>query len=78
MELMFGQFHFLLYLCDRKTNLIFKYEYTIPKYGGLDMKKKKSKKKISNEERIRRTIQSQRAIQGYVAIGNIDRNFIVG
>ena len=21
MELMFGQFHFLLYLCDRKTNL---------------------------------------------------------
>ena len=42
------------------------------------MKKKKSKKNISNEERIRRTIQSQRAIQGYVAIGNIDRNFIVG
>lgn len=42
------------------------------------MKKKKLKKKISNEERLRRTIQSQRAIQGYVAIGNIDRNFIVG
>ena len=42
------------------------------------MKKKKSKKKISNEERIRRTIQSQRAIQGYVAIGNIDGNFIIG
>ena len=39
---------------------------------------KKTKKKISNEERLRRTIQSQRAIQGYVAIGNIDRNFIVG
>ena len=41
-------------------------------------KKNKQKQKISNEERIRRTIQSQRAIQGYVAIGNIDRNFIVG
>ena len=40
------------------------------------MKKKKLKKKISNEERLRRTIQSQRAIQGYVAIGNIDKNFI--
>ena len=39
---------------------------------------KKTKKKISNEERLRRTIQSQRAIQGYVAIGNIDRNFIIG
>ena len=39
---------------------------------------KKSKKKISNEERLRRTIQSQRAIQGYVVIGNIDRNFIIG
>lgn len=36
------------------------------------------KKKISNEERLRRTIQSQRAIQGYVAIGNIDGNFIIG
>ena len=33
------------------------------------------KKKITNEERLRRTIQSQRAIQGYVAIGNINRNF---
>ena len=42
------------------------------------MGKKKSKKKITDEERLRRTIQSQRAIQGYVAIGNIDRNFIVG
>ena len=42
------------------------------------MKKKKSNKKISNEERIRRTIQSQRAVQGYAVIGNIDRNFIIG
>ena len=42
------------------------------------MGKKKSKKKISNEERLRRTIQSQRAIQGYVAIGNIDGNFMIG
>ena len=42
------------------------------------MKKKKSKKKITNEEKLRRTIQSQRAIQGYVAIGNIDGNFIIG
>ena len=42
------------------------------------MKKKKSKKKTSNEERLRRTIQSQRAIQGYVCIGNIDRNFMIG
>ena len=39
---------------------------------------KKTKKKISNEERLRRIIQSQRAIQGYVAIGNIDKNFIIG
>ena len=36
------------------------------------------KKKITNEERLRRTIQSQRATQGYVAIGNIDGNFIIG
>ena len=42
------------------------------------MKKKKSKKKITNEERLRRTIQSQRATQGYVAIGTIDRNFRIG
>ena len=42
------------------------------------MKNKKSKKKIANEERLRRTIQSQRATQGYVAIGNIDRNFRIG
>ena len=42
------------------------------------MGKKKSKKKITDEERVRRTIQSQRAIQGYAAIGNIDRNFISG
>ena len=39
---------------------------------------KKSKKKISNEERLRRTIQAQRAVQGYVAIGNIDKNFRIG
>ena len=36
------------------------------------------KKKITNKERLRRIIQSQRAIQGYVVIGNIDRNFIIG
>ena len=41
-------------------------------------KKNKQKQKISNEERIRRTIQSQRAIKGYVVIGNIDRNFRIG
>ena len=40
------------------------------------MKKKKSK--ITDKERIRRIIQSQRAIQGYVCIGNIDRNFVIG
>ena len=39
---------------------------------------KKSKKKITNKERLRRTIQSQRDIQGYVAIGNINRNFRIG
>ena len=39
---------------------------------------KKSKKKITNKESLRRTIQSQRAIQGYAAIGNIDGNFIIG
>ena len=38
----------------------------------------KLKKKITNEERLRRTIQSQRAIKGYVCIGNIDRNFRIG
>lgn len=38
----------------------------------------KLKKKITNEERLRRTIQSQRAIQGYVCIGNIYRNFRIG
>ena len=42
------------------------------------MGKKKSKKKITDEERLRRTIQSQRANQAYAAIGNIDRNFIIG
>lgn len=43
------------------------------------LKKKKNKRnKITNEERLRRTIQSQRAIQGYVAIGNIDGNFRIG
>ena len=39
---------------------------------------KKSKKKITNKEKLRRTIQSQRAVQGYVTIGNLDRNFMVG
>lgn len=49
------------------------------KHGGLSMKKKnKRKQKITNEERLRRTIQSQKAVQGYVVIGNIDRNFIIG
>ena len=43
------------------------------------IKKKKNKQnKITNEERLRRTIQSQRAIQGYVVTGNIDRNFRIG
>lgn len=36
------------------------------------------KKKISQKEKIRRQIQSQRAKQGYVAIGNLDNNFIIG
>ena len=36
------------------------------------------KKKISNKKRLRRIVQSQKAIQGYVVIGNIDRNFIIG
>ena len=44
--------------------------------GGLSMKK--SKKKTTNKEKLRRTIQSQRAVQGYVAIGNLNRNFIIG
>ena len=39
---------------------------------------KKSKKKITDKEKLRRTIQSQRAVQGYVSIGNLDRNFIIG
>ena len=39
---------------------------------------KNLKKKITNKERLRRTIQSQRTIQGYVCIGNIDRNFRIG
>ena len=42
------------------------------------MTEKKRKKKITNKEKLRRTIQSQRAVQGYVAIGNIDGNFIIG
>lgn len=41
-------------------------------------KKNKRKQKITNEERLRRIIQSQKAVQGYVVIGNIDRNFIIG
>ena len=36
------------------------------------------KKKISQKEKIRRQIQSQRAKQCYVALGNIDNNFIIG
>ena len=36
------------------------------------------KKKITDKERLRRTIQSQRAIKGYVCIGNIDGNFVIG
>ena len=39
---------------------------------------KKLKKKITNREKLRRTIQSQRAVQGYVAIGNLDGNFMIG
>lgn len=39
---------------------------------------KKLKKKITNKEKLRRTIQSQRAVQGYVVMGNLDRNFIIG
>ena len=39
---------------------------------------KKLKKKITNREKLRRTIQSQRAVQGYVVIRNLDRNFIIG
>ena len=35
------------------------------------MLKKNKRSKITNEERLRRTIQSQRAIKGYVAIGNV-------
>ena len=42
------------------------------------MVKKNKRNKITNEERLRRIIQSQRAIQSYVAIGNIDRSFIIG
>ena len=38
---------------------------------------KKLKKKITNKEKLRRTTQSQRAVQGYVVIGNLDRNFII-
>ena len=39
---------------------------------------KKSKKKITNKERLRRTLQSQKDTKGYVCIGNIDRNFMIG
>ena len=42
------------------------------------MVKKNKRNKITNKERLRRAIQSQKAIQGYVVIGNIDRNFIIG
>ena len=41
-------------------------------------KKNKRKQKITNEEMLRTTIQSQKTVQGYVAIGNIDKNFIIG
>ena len=44
----------------------------------LKKNKRNKRNKITNQERLRRTIQSQRAIQGYVVIGNIDRNFIIG
>ena len=36
------------------------------------------KNKISNKEKIRRTIQSQIVVHGYVSIGNIEGNFIIG
>lgn len=39
---------------------------------------KKLKKKITNKEKLRRTIQFQRAVQGYMVIGNLDRNFMIG
>ena len=42
------------------------------------MLKKNKRNKISNKERLRRTIQSQRDIKGYVAIGSIYRNFRIG
>ena len=42
------------------------------------MLKKNKRNKITNKERLRRIIQSQRATQGYAVIGNIDRNFIIG
>ena len=42
------------------------------------MLKKNKRNKITNKERLRRTIQSQRAIQGYVCIGNTDGNFVIG
>lgn len=42
------------------------------------MGKKKLKKKITSEENLRRTVQSQRATQGYVCLGNIDKNFRMG
>ena len=51
-------------------------DYERSKHGGLSMKKLNNK--ITKKERLRRTIQSQRAIQGYVCIGNIDRNFMIG
>ena len=36
------------------------------------------KKKITEKERLRRLIQSQRATQGFVAIGNIEGNSMFG
>lgn len=33
---------------------------------------------FEEKQRLRRTIQSQKDTQGYVCIGNIDRNFMIG
>ena len=44
----------------------------------MKRKNKKLKRKITNKETHRRTIQSQKDTQGYVVTGNINRNFIIG
>ena len=41
-------------------------------------KPKKNKRKVTNKEKLRRIIQSQRATQGFVAIGNIEGNAMFG